>query len=249
MRRCDWSRRRDLENARFQVQLLKTQLEQALGTAPYGGDYALYNPKINTQRKTHTLPRVQTSIAALEQFAYTHRPLLESTVHQLKGARAKVKSLRGDYLPSLRLGGDYTTQKVDNTLVGILPKKQSHIALNLTWNLFEGFRTDAQVEEARIGVLKSASQQQSIRLGIRRQVGEAYILLRQSYRNVTLNETITVSAKKKLYQAQKRYENGLSDFIEFQNAQQDYINALTTLVNSYYDYYIALARLDYAVGR
>ena len=68
-------------------------------------------------------------------------------------------------------------------------------------------------------------------------------------RSLILNETITASAKKKLYQAQKRYENGLSDFIELQNAQQDYINALTTLVNSYYDYYIALARLDHAVGR
>jgi len=241
--------KRDLENARYRIRLLRAQLEQIIGTTPYGGDYRLYNPHPDINGVSHKLPKVHTPLSQLEQFAYRHRPLLESSGHQIKSAKAILKSTRGDYLPSLSVGGDYTTQKVDDTLAGFLPQTQSHIALNLRWNLFSGFRTDAAVEEAKIGVLKSASQQQNIRLGIRRQVDEAYISLRQSRDNITLNNAITASAKKKLYQAQKRYENGLSDFIELQNAQQDYINALTTLVNSYYDYYIALAQLDYAVGR
>jgi len=52
-----------------------------------------------------------------------------------------------------------------------------------------------------------------------------------------------------LDQAQKRYENDLSDYIELQDAQQGYIESLSSLVTAYYDYYIALAQLDHAIGR
>jgi outer membrane protein len=200
----------------------------------------------NLSRK---LPKIKSSVYRLEQFAYTHRALLESSRHFVKGARSLVKSIEGDYYPTLSLNGEYTSQKVDQSVVGVVPQTQGHLSLSLGWNLFSGYRTDAQVEEAKVGVLRAASQTQSIKLAVKQQVLEAHIGLRQSRDNVRLNERITDAARKKLQQAQKRYENDLGDFIELQNAQQDYINALSNLINSYYDYFIALARLDHAIGK
>ncbi len=66
---------------------------------------------------------------------------------------------------------------------------------------------------------------------------------------VTLSESIAKASAKKFDQAKKRYENDLSDYIEYQEAQQGYIRSLGELVVSYYDYYIALSQLDFAVGR
>jgi len=241
--------RRDLNNAKYQVEYRRALLEQVIGTVPYNGDYTIYMPKVGLSHLTRKLPKIKSSIYRLEQFAYTHRALLESSRHFVKGARSMVKNVKGDYYPTLGVTGDYTAQKVDRSVVGMAPEHQGHLALSLNWNLFSGYRTDAQVQEAKVGVLKAASQAQNIKLAIKQQVLEAHIRLRQSRDNVKLNERITDASRKKLQQAQKRYENDLGDFIELQNAQQDYINALGNLVNSYYDYFIALAQLDHAIGR
>ena len=241
--------RRDLNNAKYQVEYRRAQLEQIIGTVPYNGTYSIYTPKVGLSNLSRKLPKIKSSVYRLEQFAYTHRALLESSRHFVKGARSLVKSIEGDYYPTLSLNGEYTSQKVDQSVVGVVPQTQGHLSLSLGWNLFSGYRTDAQVEEAKVGVLRAASQTQSIKLAVKQQVLEAHIGLRQSRDNVRLNERITDAARKKLQQAQKRYENDLGDFIELQNAQQDYINALSNLINSYYDYFIALARLDHAIGK
>ena len=52
----------------------------------------------------------------------------------------------------------------------------------------------------------------------------------------------------KFHQAQKRYENGLSDYIELQQARQSYIDAKSSLVIDYYNYYDALARMYNVIG-
>ena len=241
--------RRDLNNAKYQVEYRRAQLEQIIGTVPYNGTYSIYTPKVGLSNLSRKLPKIKSSVYRLEQFAYTHRALLESSRHFVKGARSRVKSIEGDYYPTLSLNGEYTSQKVDQSVVGVVPQTQGHLSLSLGWNLFSGYRTDAQVEEAKVSVLRAASQTQSIKLAVKQQVLEAHIGLRQSRDNVRLNERITDAARKKLQQAQKRYENDLGDFIELQNAQQDYINALSNLINSYYDYFIALAQLDHAIGK
>ena len=86
-------------------------------------------------------------------------------------------------------------------------------------------------------------------MAIKQEVLESYILVRRSKDNVKLSESISKSSLKKFEQAQKRYENELSDYVELQDAQQGYIQSLTDLVNAYYDHYIALAKLDHAIGR
>ena len=84
---------------------------------------------------------------------------------------------------------------------------------------------------------------------IKRQVIESSLGVQKTKDAVTLSESIAKASKKKFVQAQKRYENDLSDYIELQEAQQGYIRSLADLVNTYYDYYIALAELDFSVGR
>jgi len=73
--------------------------------------------------------------------------------------------------------------------------------------------------------------------------------VRRSKDNVKLYESISKASLKKFEQAQKRYENELSDYVELQDAQQGYIESLSDLETAYYDYYIAIAQLDHAIGR
>jgi outer membrane protein len=152
-------------------------------------------------------------------------------------------------LPTLSLKGDYQAQNVDDDFVNLTPEKQWQAGVDLTWNLFAGNQTDASVQEAKISAMKASSSVNEVRLIIKRQVIESSLDVQRTKDSVTLSESIAKASEKKYLQARKRYENDLSNYIELQDAQQGYIRALGDLVNSYYDYYIALAQLDYAVGR
>jgi len=239
----------DLQNAKYRLELKRAKLEESMGTVPYGGKYKVYSPKFTMKEVTQKLPKINTSLHSLEYYAYQHRYALESSKYYLKGAESNIEVSKGDYYPSLSLKGDYTAQNVDNKVVTATPESQGALTVNVSWNLFSGYKTDALVQEAKINRMKAISSLNSIKLTIKREVLESLIYVRQSKDNVKLTESISKSSYQKFQQAKKRYENELSDYVELQDAQQGYITSLSNLVNSYYDYFISLAQLDHAVGR
>lgn len=239
----------ELKNSEYELKLRRAILEQTMGYVPYHGNYSLYNKKLDLSNVAKHLPHFNTSLSQLEGFAYAHRYELKSSKYLLESSKYTVESEKGGYLPTLSLRGDYSAQDVSKDFSLTQPRKQWQAGVDLTWNLYAGNQTDASVQEAKIASLQAASQMADVRLLIKRQVIEASLGVQRSKDAVTLSETIAKASKQKFFQAQKRYENDLSDFIELQEAQQGYINALGELVNTYYDYYIALAQLDFAVGR
>ena len=239
----------DLKNVQYELELQRAKLEETLGYVPYNGAYILYSQKLSLPNLSQKLPLLKTSLSQLESFAYKHRYILQSSEHTVKGAQSNVSVNKADYYPTLSLEGNYALQHVDNEVLAITPERQGQIGINMTWNLFSGYQTDASVQEAKIGVLKAASQVQSVTLSIKREVLESHIVVRRSKDNVRLSESISKASLQKFTQAQKRYENELSDYVELQDAQQGYIQSLSNLVNTYYDYFIAMAQLDHAIGK
>ena len=241
--------RLDLQNARYELEVQRARLEETLGYVPYNGDYAVYSRKLSLPKVSNTLPQVNTPLYRLQSFAYEHRYVLQSSKHIVSGAKANVEAEKGDYAPTITLNGQYNKQHIDKNVLALSPEEQGQVTVTMNWNLFSGFQTDASVEEAKINVLRASSQVQSVKLAIKRQVLESHIALRRNKNNVRLSESIAHASYQKFKQAKKRYENDLSDYVELQDAQQGYISSLSELVTAYYDYFIALARLDHAIGR
>jgi outer membrane protein len=239
----------DLENAKYDLELQRATLEEIMGYVPYSGAYTLYSKKLPLPHLSRSLPSMNSSLAKLESFAYIHRYAMQSTIHSIRGAQSNVESSKGDYYPTLSVGANYTAQHVDESAGLMLPERQGQMAVQMNWNLFSGYQTDARVQEAKIAVLKASSRHQGVKLAIKRQVVDSYIGVRRSKKNVNLSESIAKASLKKFDQAQKRYENDLSDYVELQDAQQGYIESLSRLVTAYYDYYIALSQLDHSIGK
>ena len=238
-----------LNNSKYELQLRRALLEEVIGTVPYGGDYQVEHRKLDLSKVSNTLPSVKIPLRQMESFAYEHRYELKSIKHLIDRSGYLVESEKGGYFPSLSLEGDYNRQNMNDEFTNLMPEQQWQAGLKVKWNLFSGLQTDAGVEEAKALKMKVQSRLLEIKLGIKREVVEARLNVRQKKDAVKLLENISATSKKKFYQARKRYENDLSDYVEFQEAQLGYIKSLSNLVVAYYDYYIALAKLDYAIGR
>jgi outer membrane protein len=239
----------DLNNAQYDLELKRATLEEEMGYVPNQGKYTLYNKKLPKKNLSKGLPKVHTSLSKLEKYAYTHRYAMSASEYAVRNAKANIQTAKGDYYPTLSLNGNYSSQEVDSQNLAVLPQNQGEITVNMNWNIFSGYQSDANTQEAKIELLKASSQVQDVKIAIKKDVIESHILVRQSKDSVSLSESISNSSLKKFDQAEKRYANELSDFVELQDAQQDYITSLSDMVSAYYDYFIAMAKLDHAVGK
>ncbi|WP_456432202.1 TolC family protein [Nitratifractor sp.] len=236
--------RKDLSDAHYLYRTKRTLLEESLGTIPYGGDYRLYRGPVEPS-KWH-LPAREPSLPSLLAYAMKHRPVLKSMTHLVRSAAATAHS-KGLYMtPTVELYGEVGAKGLD---VGSGARSHEKVGVRMNWNLFSGYADSADAQIARIETLKAQANRRKAKLAIRREVTQAYYNLRHVRKMFALNWTIVEQAKKKYLQAKKRYMNDLGDYIELQDAQQDYIKSLADLVNSYYDYFIARAQLDHAIGK
>ena len=238
-----------LQDAQYELERSRIDLERVIGISPCGGDYTLSGADINTSDLYRTLPDVDQPIDALETFAYAHRPELEQYVFKVKSAREALSSARGDYYPSVSLLGSYTRNVTDDNMQIYFPKQQWGAGVGLGWNLFGGWRTDAGVGYARAELMRSRAAYDDTKLRIKKEVADAHTQTLKRRDSVKLSQSLTEAAKEKFVQASKRYEYGLSDYIELQQARQGYIDAGTNLIVQYYNFYIALALRDRAMGK
>jgi outer membrane protein len=238
-----------LQNASYDLKLARVALEKTVGVMPQEGAYSVHTEVPDPINLFETLPEPGEPLLELETYAFEHRHELKSYASQIESAQARVKSFRGDYFPTLFAYGQYDARHASDDFMVFTPEQQWQATLNLRWNLFSGFLTDAEVEESKVNVNRAYSAYLRAKLAVKQETDDAYILVMKNKDNVELSESLAEAAKEKFGQAQKRYEYGLSDYIELQQARQEYIDALSQLYVSYFDYYIALAGLDRAIGR
>jgi TolC family type I secretion outer membrane protein len=123
---------------------------------------------------------------------------------------------------------------------------RAFLAANI--NVFDGGQTKAKVDQA-------TADANNARLGYQQAKDMATLDARQSYLSLKESEERIRAAEKALEQAregmrlaQVRYRGGVSTQLEVLDAQTALTQAETNYVNALYDYQIALAKLERAVG-
>jgi outer membrane protein TolC len=81
------------------------------------------------------------------------------------------------------------------------------------------------------------------------QVEEAYLNLNNARERMSAS-IVSLEASNKNYQVQQeRYAQGLSTALDLLNAEVQAVTSQNDDVQARYDYYIALAQMEYAVGK
>ena len=241
-----------LNNSRYDLRLKRATFEQTLGVSPFDGVYDLVYKERDWFEHNDiesTLPKVDKPLEELISYAYTHRHELFVLNYTIESAKERTRSSKGAYYPSIYLTADYSKLSLSDNDPSLQLESMWNAGVALNWNLFEGFQSQAAVESAKIEQLRAKTKREQLRLEIKREVVQAYLEVARTKDAISLSKEVANASEQKFDQAQKRYEHGLSDYIELQDARQGYIRSLNDLVIAYYDYFIALAKLDYAIGK
>ena len=183
--------------------------------------------------------------------ALTINPSLKQLEFQESMLDKNISVESSGYFPSLYAFGSYQWQSQDNTFQfgNYLWAKIVNVGVTLSWNIFDGLRTPARVEEARVELRKVQYTRLKAEEGITIQVQSARLKMDEADRRIQGQEKNIQQAKRAVSIAETRFKNGVGTQLELLDAQVAMTLAQTNYAQAIYDYLVAKADWDYAVGR
>ncbi len=218
------------------IKLAEANLAFSLG-APQGTEYEL-------EGALEVQPTPIDVNAAVDE-ATGKRPDLISMDLNRQNAEKSVSQARTEYLPNLNLMGQMDWNS--DQFAGSSAKSWAVMAV-LQWNLFDGLVTRAKVKEALALSSRMRSLEEQTRSAIQLQVRRAFYDLSSSTDRIAATSSSVQEAEEGLRIVQKRYETGMTTFVDVLGAESSLIRARTNALQALYDNNISLAELKLAKG-
>jgi outer membrane protein len=114
--------------------------------------------------------------------------------------------------------------------------------------IFSGFSTKYQVTEAQANLEVLTANETALRQNIYQNVKQAWINMQQAAERITTADISIRQAKENLDLANGRYASGVGSPIEVTDALVAESNAKTAQISALYDYKLAKASLEKAMG-
>ncbi|MCA9743681.1 TolC family protein, partial [candidate division KSB1 bacterium] len=167
-----------------------------------------------------------------------------------------IRLARAGFLPRLALNASYgysdrtTSSDSPNFAEDInSTSKDASVRLNLSLNLFNGFRNRIDVQNARLAAENSVLVLKDARNALSAQVREQHLTLEKRLALVALEEQNVQAAQQNLALQQDRYEIGATSSIEFRDAQVNLIRAESALIAARFQARLSRIAIDRLTGR
>ena len=225
-------------NAQNNYDVAKAQLNQAAGlfdTTEYEvGD-----------EEAGPVPDEDQSLDILVSRAIAARPELAQIERERVAQQKTLSALKGGYGPSLSATAGASETGV--ALDGLVPNWD--VGLLLTWPIFQGGLTRAQVDEAAANLDSVDAQKAVVLLQVRLDVEQARLAVRAAKASIGATEDAVTNGREQLRLAESRYTTGVGSIIELSDAQVAYASAEAQAVQARYALATARVQLLAALGR
>ena len=197
---------------------------------------------------TDDMPPVVDEDAPLDRLlesALHDRPELASFAKQRQAQENILSATWGGYGPNLQVQASLAGTGV--ALDNLAPNWW--VGALLTWPIFQGGQTMAQVAEAKATLRSINAQEDTFRLQVRIDVEQAALAVRAARATLTAASLALENAKRQLQLAESRYAAGMGGVIELSDAQVTQTQAAAQEINARFSLASARAALLGALGR
>lgn len=185
-----------------------------------------------------------------KQTALTTNPLVRQLALQESILGKNISIERANYFPSLSLVSAYMWQTQDNTYkFGQYNwAKILNVGVVLSYPLFDGFRTTERVQQAMVEQEKVHYTRLKVEEALGIQIQSAELKMAEAKKRIAGQEKNIEQAQKAVRIAQTRFKSGVGTQLELLDAQVAMTRAQTNYAQAIYDYLVAKADWEYAVG-
>jgi outer membrane protein len=184
------------------------------------------------------------------QTALAANPLIKQLVLQESILEKNILVEKANYFPSLSLVGAYNWQSQDNTyqFSNYHWAKILNVGVVLSYTLFDGFKTKERVQQAVVDHEKVHYTRLKLEEGLKIQIQSAELKMTEATKRISGQGKNIEQAQKAVRIAQTRFKSGVGTQLELLDAQVAMTRAQTNHAQAIYDYLVARAEWEYAVG-
>jgi outer membrane protein len=183
--------------------------------------------------------------------AFENRPDLQSIIAKRQAAESNISFASSGHYPVLSGNASYLAGAQDVPPSAIEHGGIDHgweVGVALTIPLFSGFLVSHQVAEAKSNLYILRANEESLRQQILLDVRQAYLNLQAAEASISTADLASKQAKENLDLANGRYTAGVGSPIEVSDAFATYVTAQATYTGALYNYKIAQASIERAMG-
>jgi len=179
------------------------------------------------------------------QTAYDRRPEMLQIKARQRSQEAAVELARSGYYPTISgiVSNTWRTDAVPDD-----PAWDVSVGAALTVPIFSGFSTQNQVVEAKAQLRNLAAQEETLRQNIRLEAEQAYLSLKEAADRIAVTQKALVQARENYDLASGRYQVGIGQPLEINDAEVLLANARASRISALYDYKVAEARIEKTMG-
>lgn len=197
-----------------------------------------------------TIEKIQITVEEAIQTAFDNRPEFKETEASLKQQEWSLTLSKLQRWPRLSANANYNVD-LDNYLrerINFSEFRSWSVGASLNFTLYDGGVLGNIVKERSMQLEQARENASDLERSVALDVRQSYLNLKRSETVVEISNTQVENARLSLEVIQGRYRVGKAILLEVLDAQTSYAQALTNQVNAFYDYKIALARLQDAMG-
>lgn len=242
--------RAETQVAQAQLNLTRSKggLEKARGALA-----SAVGMQVNATLRLQTLesePRIREITSSLDGMlvqAKAKRPDLVAAEAQARAARAQAGAAARAHLPTITVNASVG----DTYFRHDEPRHRNDtnsIALNLNIPLFTGFNHTYTVRQAEARAAQAEAARDALSRQTELEVWQSYYDMQTAAGGVSTTAVQLKAAQQTAEATLARYQAGFGSLLDLLTAQVDEANARVQRIQSYLDWFTAVARLNYAIG-
>ena len=215
-----------------------------------GSEYTFNDPTISLEispAQLDSTSALYSNFRNLQDRSLAARPDYKSAVETLNAAQSGVTSAKSSYFPSVNASAGYSLGNSEE-LKSLSDSKTLNWGVRISWTLFDGFGTNANVQSAvanrRIAEIGLVQAERDIYA----QLKKALLDFDAARKQYEVSQKGLTSATEDRKIAEEKYNLGAGTLLDLLTANAGLVNAQVNLVNSVYNYVTAKKNVDYTIG-
>jgi len=181
-------------------------------------------------------------------YSLEHRPDVNQAKSAVKRTESDIGEARAGLFPTIDLSGAYDGDRVDD--VGFESDDfGGSVALRLTYNLFAGGLTKAQVREAKSRKVEAEKDLENVSIEVTSGVRQSMETLKLAQAQLALERSNAKLVKQNRDLVEKEYTAGQTSLVRLNEAQRDLTTAQSRLALALVGLRLAWQNLDAATGK
>lgn len=174
------------------------------------------------------------------------RPDVQAADVRIRGAEAGVTGARAGYLPTITANGGYAWR---NTEIANFDRQgQMSIGFDVRIPIFDRFQTNADIENARLGVIQRQLDRQRIEQSVRQSVQTSLLAINAAEKQLEISQRALNASDLSYKAAFERFTVGAANQVDVQMASNQLITARINRITAVYAYLDAKYQAQFACG-